>query len=195
MSYALGSPSRRGFAPQPKAVHAPTTDTPTSVAVYALVGWLMCQVSLIVALPWLRDGELAFARLCVLTLGWLTFRRAYQLRSREDAVLGSCVVGFEWLLESWCGVPFSAGWALVALTWLVAELDAVSRHRLRAMFLDRAYALLCVLVYATTKTERLQSPHFGFASRTLAWGCESLRRTCARKLSRHPAHCYWRQQS
>lgn len=157
-------------------------DAPTSLAVHALVGWLMCQVGIILVVPWLEDAVQSHARLLLLLAFWLTFRHAFTLGALEDATLGACILGFEWFLQQWCGLPLSGGWTLVGLLWLTIQVDRGTHRRLTTFLWRRCYALLRASVYATTKTERLKSPYFSGMHRTLAALLEGMRRSCAHKL-------------
>lgn len=163
---------------------APPQDKSSSVAAYAFVGWLMCQVCVLVALPWLHGAAQSHARLLVLATYWLTFRHVFHLQLAGDVWLGTSVVGFERFLEWWCGLPLSAGWAAVGLLWLLCRIEPALKRRLHALFLRRCYGFLCRAVAATTRLERLHDPYFYWFNRRVAQALELLRRRCAYQLAR-----------
>jgi hypothetical protein len=161
---------------------AALSDTASAPAVCALVAWLVCQVGLLLVLPWLDDINSGHTRMAVLGVYWLTFTQVFQLALLETVLLGGTVVGFEVLLQSYCGLPLSSGWALVFALGFARQMDTDYQRRMLCYLLRRGYALFSMAVYATTRTERLQNPYFRWLNRALFRTFEPLRRACAYRL-------------
>lgn len=176
---------RSTIFPANTALHSlPAQDKSSAIAVYAFVGWLMCQVCVLIGLPWLQGAAQGHARLVVLATYWLTFRHVFHLPLAYDLWLGTSVVGFERFLEWWCGLPLSAGWIAVGVLWLMSQVEPALKRRLHASFLRRCYSVLCKAVIATTRLERLHDPYFYWFNKRVAQVLELLRRRCAYELAR-----------
>jgi hypothetical protein len=177
---AYAPPTRKALATE--LPDAAGQHEPSPVFVHALLAWLLCQVGIIVTLPWLSEAVQSPVRAAVMATYWLTFRRTFRLNASEDALLGATVVGFELFLAWWASMPLSVSWYFVVPLWLATYVNPALKHRLYSSCLRQLYAVLRRAVYATTTTARLQNPHFSWANRYLATLCEALRRRCAYKL-------------
>ncbi len=182
MTTALAARSHFAHRPSHKATRTSVLDTTASISVQALIGWMMCQVGIILLFPLLPAAALGFVRMFILATYWLTFSHIFHLRPLHDAALGLSVFGFEWLVDRTCGLPLCHCWVAIGTVWLVAQFDNATKRRVQSFLLCRCYGLLCATVYATTTTERLQSPYLGKVHRALARLSEGLRRGCAHRI-------------